>query len=436
MLVKKKLLKFDRNKKPFKSIATGFLFYIIIGVLLISLPFAQKIPVSFVDNLFNVVSAMSTTGLTTGSISELYTPFGKLILLGLIQLGAIGYMTLTSFLILSRKDKMPTHRVKVLSAEFSIPQEFNIKQFIKNIIIYTFSVELIGTLLLYWQFSLLGLEKPLWSAFFHSISTFATAGFSIYSDSLMRFQDNTFINIIFITLMYAGSIGFIVPMDVYRKLRGESKNITLTSRIIIIITALVAFIGVSVYAIDTQGHLLHAFFQVASASTTAGYNTVDLAKLPNAAIFILIFVMIIGASPAGTGGGIKTTTLSALLGVIGSVLRGHPEKITFFNHEIPSNRVMTAVATSTLYVLVLTAATLMLCLFDSHTFIESLFETTSALGTVGLSLGITPDLTNFSKIVLVLTMYLGRVGPLTLGLAFFKSSNFNNHIIKKTDLAV
>lgn len=146
----------------------------------------------------------------------------------------------------AEKTKCQLTELKYFLLNFRFRKSLIIKQFIKNIIIYTFSVELIGTLLLYWQFSLLGLEKPLWSAFFHSISTFATAGFSIYSDSLMRFQDNTFINIIFITLMYAGSIGFIVPMDVYRKLRGESKNITLSSKIIITITALVAFIGVSV----------------------------------------------------------------------------------------------------------------------------------------------------------------------------------------------
>ena len=117
----------DKEVNPFKTILFGFLGYVIIGVALISLPFAQKIPVGFVDNLFNVVSAMSTTGLTTGSLSDMYTPFGKIILLGLIQLGAIGYMTLTSFLILSTSKKISTHRVKILSAEFSMPENFDLK---------------------------------------------------------------------------------------------------------------------------------------------------------------------------------------------------------------------------------------------------------------------------------------------------------------------
>ncbi|MEI3254619.1 MAG: potassium transporter TrkG [Candidatus Gastranaerophilaceae bacterium] len=169
----------DKEVNPFKTILFGFLGYVIIGVALISLPFAQKIPVGFVDNLFNVVSAMSTTGLTTGSLSDMYTPFGKIILLGLIQLGAIGYMTLTSFLILSTSKKISTHRVKILSAEFSMPENFDLKHFISNIIIYTIIVEFIGTVLLCIEFSKLGLQKPLWSAIFHCVSAFSTAGFSI-----------------------------------------------------------------------------------------------------------------------------------------------------------------------------------------------------------------------------------------------------------------
>lgn len=429
-----------KNKKkyenPCKTIAFGFLGYVIIAVLLISLPFAQKTEVSLVDNLFNVVSAMSTTGLATGSISELYSPFGKLILLVLIQLGAIGYMTLTSFLILSTTRKIPTHRIKILSAEFAMPEMFELKQFVKNIIIYTFSIELIGTLLLCWQFSCLGVDKPLWSGFFHSVSAFATAGFSLYGDSLMRFQESIPVNMTISFLCYAGAIGFIVPMDIYRRLTGKSSEITFTTKIIIIITAFIAIFGTLIYAHSAQSSIMDSFFQVMSASTTAGFNSVDVSKLPSAALLLLIFAMVIGASPSGTGGGIKTTSVSAILGIISSVVRGHPDKITFLNRTIPPNRVMTAAAAATGYVLILFLSTLLMCVFDNHTFMELFFETASALGTVGLSLGITPDITEIGKIILTITMFLGRLGVLTLGIAFFRLNQNTNVVRGQSDLAV
>lgn len=433
-----KLLKKTKKsvcRNPFQNIVLGFLSYVLIGVLLISLPIAQKIPVSLIDNLFNVTSAMSTTGLTTGNISVLYTPFGKLVLLGLIQLGAIGYMTLTSFFILSRSDKISTYRIKILCAEFTMPEFFEIKKFIKNVIIFTVLIEFIGSMLLWLFFSQAGVEKPLWSAIFHSVSSFATAGFSIYGDSLIRFQDNFAINAVIIFLCYTGSIGFIVPMDVYRRLKGESKEITFTTKIILVITALIAVFGTLIYMLSADSTALIALFQVMSASTTSGYNTVDLSKLPNAALFVLIFAMVIGASPSGTGGGIKTTSFSALLGIITSVVRGHPERITFLKHIIPTNRVMTAAAVASSYILILFCSTLLMCLVENQSFIALCFETASALGTVGLSLGITPELTEIGKVILTITMFLGRIGPLTLGIAFFRAQN-NNVIRRNADLAV
>jgi len=432
----KKLLKFDSEKKPFMSIVSGFLFYTFAGLLLILLPCSQKTDISFIDNLFNIVSAMSTTGLTTGAVSELYTPFGKLVLLGLIQLGGIGYMTLTSFLLLSRNDKISTNRVKILSAEFPLPQGFDIKHFIKNIIFYTIIVEFIGTMLLWHEFALLGVDKPLWSAFFHTVNAFCTAGFSIYSDSLAQFRDNVSVNLIIIILMYLGAIGFIVSLDFYKKLRGEVKDITFTSKIIMIMTAVIAILGTAIYALGNHCSLMEAFFQTASASTTTGFNTGDLSAISNVSAFVLICAMIIGGSPAGTGGGIKTTTLSALIGVIFSVLRGQPERITFMKHEIPSSRVMTAAATAVLYVFVLAFSVIMLCLCDNHSFLQSCFEVTSALGCTGLSMEITADLSFWSKIILIITMYVGRVGPMTLGLAFFKSAKCRRTISPKTDIAL
>lgn len=426
-----------KNKiNPFKMITCGFLVYILIGLILISLPFSQKTHVGVVDNLFNIVSALSTTGLTTGNISELYTTFGHIVLLCLIELGAIGYMTLTSFFILSRSDNISNKRVKILSAEFPLPLGFDVKKFVKNVIIYTIGIELIGTILLYWQFLQNGIEKPLWNALFHSVSSFATAGFSLFPGSLMQFRGNIPINLIIIFLCYSGAIGFIVSMDIYRRLTGKSKEITLTSKIIVIITLLVGITGALSYCFTEQSGFLTSFFQIMSASTTAGFNTVDLAQVSKGGLLLIIFAMIIGASPSGTGGGIKSTSVSVLLGIIGSVINGHPEKITFLNKRIPENRVMTAVATATTYVIILSISTLLVCLFDNHTFLELYFETASALGTVGLSLGITSTLSAAAKIILTITMFLGRLGPLTLGIAFFRVSTDRKVVHAKCDVAV
>lgn len=426
----------NKTHNPTTKIFLGFLTYVIIGLIFISLPIAQKTHVSLIDNLFNIVSALSTTGLSTAGISDIYTTFGHVVLLCLIQLGAIGYMTLTSFFILSKSDNISTQRIRILSAEFTLPENFNIKSFIKNVIVYTFIIELLGAIILFFQFKHLGVDTPLWSGFFHSVSAFATAGFSLYSDSLMEYQNNAVICITIAILCYLGSIGFIVPMDIYKCIKGEKKEITLTSKIIILITLLICIIGTTIYALDMNSSILEAFFQIASASTTAGFNSINLANLSNAVLFVMIFVMIIGASPSGTGGGIKTTTISALLGVIGSVKDGHPDNITFFKKKIPPNRVMTAVANATTYVLLLAVSTTLVCFFDTHSFLELCFETTSALGTVGLSLGITSELSDWAKIILIATMFLGRVGPLTLGIAFFQQKYNSKVISPKEDIAV
>ena len=418
---------------PYQVIIFGFVTYILTGLLFISLPCAQKMHVSFVDNLFNIVSALSTTGLSTGNISQLYTPFGKLVLLTLIQLGAIGYMTITSFFILSSGNNLSSYRTKILSAEFTLPENFNIKEFIRNIIIYTFVIELIGTIFLSIEFHKLGITNPVWAGVFHAISAFSTAGFSIFSTVLEAFKNDISINIIIAFLCYSGAIGFIIPMDIYRKIIDKNHKITFTTKVILFITALVGILGTVLYLFNSDSNVLTAFFQVMSASTTAGFNTVNIGKLSTTSLAVLIAAMVIGASPSGTGGGIKSTSISVLLGIVGSVMRGQFKQITFLNKAIPLNRVFTAVASTTTYMFTLIIIVYLLTLTEHFSFMELCFEAASALGTVGLSMGITADLTNLGKIILSLAMFLGRVGPLSIGIAFFKSNS--NIVACKSDLA-
>lgn len=419
---------------PAKILAFGFLIYAIAGVILISLPIAQKHDICFIDNLFNVVSAMSTTGLSTASIPEIYTTFGELILLALIQLGGLGYMTLTSFIILSCGKKLGNERIKILSAEFPLPQNFDKKSFIKHIVIFTFIIEFIGTIILWIQFKQAGINHAFYNAFFHAISSFCTAGFSTFHDGLIQFKGNVSVNLTISILSYLGAIGFIIPSDIYRRLKKETNEITFTTKVILSMTFLIITIGTALFYFIEKTSLLEAFFQIVSASSTTGFNTIPLNNISTAALLVMIIAMVIGASPSGTGGGLKTTTLSAMLGVTSSVIHGNPENITFCGRTIPPHRVMTALATCSMYIIFLIITIFGLCLVDHHSFIELCFEATSALGTVGLSTGITSELTTAAKLILTVAMYLGRLGALTLGIAFFYAPE--NIVNKKSDLAV
>ncbi len=424
-------------KTPFVAITLGFLTYIVVGLVLMLLPFSQKTHVGFLDNLFNVTSALTTTGLFSGVMPELYTGFGQLVILVTIQVGAIGYMTLTSFIILARGDKLSSNRLQVLSAEFSMPEGFNIKEFILHTIIYSTIVELLGAAVLFINFKSLGLEHSMWSAIFHSISAFGTAGISIYADGLAQFKDNTAVLITISVLCYAGAIGFIVPVDIYRRLTGESKAITFTTKVILVITFLLLVLGTTVYMWLEGANFMTAFFQTMSASTSAGFNTVDIGLLRAPVLVVLMCIMIIGASPSGTGGGLRTTSLSAIIGVMTSVLRGHPDKITFMGRLIPTNRATTAVASAILYMVILLVGIFVLSIINGdRQFMDICFEAATALGNTGIHLS--PETiagsTDLNKLVLIILIFVGRISPLTFGYAFFYAGKKCAH--KACDLVV
>lgn len=420
---------------PFKTIALGFLTYVLVCFFLLSLPFCQKTDVSFADNLFNVVSAISTTGLVTAPVSELYTFYGNLILLIFMQLGGIGYMTLTSAYILSKRERLSKERLKILSAEFPLPKNFEMPKFVLRILLFTFLIECIGTLILWREFYVLGIKNPFWQSVYHTISAFTTSGFSLFNNNLESFQGNIIVNVVISFLCYAGAIGYIIPMDIYKNLKGESEQITFTTKVILYFTGIIFLGGTLIYYFCESGNsLLNAAFQIMSASTTSGFNTVLIENLPPAVLALLMFVMIIGASPSGTGGGVKTTTVASLLGIVESAMRGHPEKITFLKRIIPSNRVSLSSAIVITYIFILFIAVFFLLLTEHHTFLQLCFETVSALGTVGMSMGITHELSDMGKYILSVVMFLGRVGPLTFGLAFFYSPQTKYDANEKADL--
>ena len=443
--MKEKWLGFCRfvdNLHPVRLVVLGYLAYILVGWVVLALPlsFGDQ-PVSALDALFTSASALSTTGLTTVSTSHGFSLFGQLVILVLIQIGGIGYMTFGSFVVLSRRGDLSERREQIGKVVFSMPEEFRIAKFIRSVILFTVLVETTGVAALFLAFRHLGLDHPFWSAVFHSISAFCTAGFGLYDTSFEALRGNVTVNAILGILSYLGAIGFIVFVDAWRRLIGKTDRITLTSRIILVTTAWVSLAGIVLFYIaeptiqplPPYERLTASAFQVMAAITTVGFNSIPIGQLSQASLFLLIMLMVVGASPSGTGGGLKTTTFSALFGVIRSALLGR-DKVTFWRKEIPEDRIRLAIASLGFYVGALIAGCYLLALSEALPFEGLMFEAASALGTVGLSTGITAQLTPIGKLILILLMFIGRVGPLTFGVALFLPSGPRHR--GKEDLAI
>lgn len=414
---------------PAKQVLLGYATYISIGWAMLCLPAAQKgAGASSLDNLFTATSAVSTTGLTTISVADCYSLFGQIIVLVLIQLGGIGYMTIGSFVVLSRHAELPMMRGDVGRVVFSLPASFRIDKFIRSVIKFTLLIEVVGACCLYPLFVRAGLPDPAYSAIFHSVSAFCTAGFSLYNNSFESFVDNFWINAVVAALSYLGAIGFIVCVDFWRMFQRKVDQITMTSKIILWMTVGLTIAGTLLLFLAESGiqdkpahlRLIAAFFQCMTAMTTVGFNTIGMAALSKASILLIIVLMVIGASPAGTGGGIKSTTVSAMLGVMWSAVRGRRE-VCFWGRAIPTERIRIAIASLGFYLVALLTGAYILDLVEDAPFDKCFFEAASALGTVGLSMGITAELSIMGKLVLVAMMYAGRMGPLTLAVALFNS---------------
>jgi len=415
-----------RRSHPSKIVMLGYLSYVFVGWIALSLPISSGPGISALDNLFTATSAVSTTGLVTMNISDAYSLFGQIVILLLIQVGGIGYMTFGSYLLLSRASEISVQRQAISRTVFSLPESFRIDKFIRSVVAFTVIIETAGVLALYPIFDTAGVPTPLWSAVFHSVSAFCTAGFGLYPNSFMDFAGNFWLNLVIGTLSYCGAIGFIVFVDYWRKLRGKVAQVTLTSRIIIWSTLWLSLIGMAliffgepaVRNLPVEDRLMAAGFQAMTAITTVGFNTIDTGALCNASLLLVIMLMVIGASPSGTGGGLKSTTFSALFGVMRSALRGE-HVVTFWGKIIPFARIWTAVAGMSFYVTALLTSCYLLELTEQTDFVSNVFEVASALGTVGLSTGITSGLSSLGKLILVGAMFCGRLGPLTFGIALF-----------------
>lgn len=410
---------------PAKLLLLGYSSYIVIGWVLLSFPFAQSQTIGLVDNLFIATSAVSTTGLVSVDPGTSYTFFGELVILILIQLGGLGYMTVGSFILLTMQDKMGRMREVTTRNAFNLPDSVKPSTFVWSVVLFSVFCEVIGAIALYFMFSAAGVDDALWSAIFHSISAFCTAGFSLNADSFESFRSHFGINFVLSALSLLGAMGFLIVVDAARTLTGRASHLGFTSKVIFRITFLFLAVATIILMVVEPGiaelplneRIITAFFQAMTASTTVGFNTYPISELSLAILIVLFFLMIVGASPAGTGGGLKTTSFAALVGLVRSTLRGR-DRIRFFKREIPLGRLQNATSSFTYYFALLGMSLFVLLITESKAEFEVvLFEVISAMGTVGLSMGLTGELTDIGKIIVILLMTAGRVGILTFGIA-------------------
>lgn len=417
-------------------IITTFVSAILIGTLLLSLPVSTVSgSIKLEDAFFTSASAVTVTGLIVVDTATYFTFFGQTVILILLQFGGLGFMTFSTLFILLIGKSLSLKETLIIENDFTAGGHRNIKHLVKKIFLMTFTIEIVGALILYFNFSNLAPGKRMFAALFHSISAFCNAGFSVFSNSFENYLSHTGINITLVFLIILGGIGFLVLDEILLFFKGKIQKFSkfsLHSKLVIITSAILIITGFLVILVEEllnkNNHLsfgtnaLTALFQSVTART-AGFNTINLNYLSAASIFIIILLMVIGASPGSTGGGVKTSSVSIVFAYFRSRLRGR-EKVDLFYRNIPTRTVEKAFIVFILSFLLISFSVLLLFTFESNFKMNDLvFEVVSAFGTVGLSMGITAQLSLPSKIVLVVTMFIGRIGLLTLLLAISKKES-------------
>lgn len=426
----KKVLYFN----PQQWMTMGFLIIIFIGAILLSFPISSSsgVSIGFLNALFTSTSAVSVTGLAVVDTGSDFTIFGQIIIMILIQLGGLGFMIYGVMIAVALGKKIGLkHRLLIQESTNSNKIQGLVKLSL-NIIFISMIFETLATIILtirWW--SEMGFMKAFYYAVFHSISSFNNAGFALWSDSLSGYVGDPIVNIVITMLFIIGGIGFTVIVNVYqkkkwRKLSLHSKIVIFTSLILSVVGFIVIFIlesfNPSFNTLSFEDKLWASYFQGVTPRT-AGFNTIDIASMMAASQFFIVFLMFIGASSGSTGGGIKTSTFVVLVLAMYSIIRGRSE-VSVFKRKIGNDIILRALAVIIISLGLVLLVTFILTLTEhalQKDFLEILFETTSAFGTVGLSMGLTPELSPIGKIIIIFAMFVGRLGPLTLAFALSKT---------------
>lgn len=413
---------------PAQFLALGYSIVITVGTLLLMLPAAtvDGQGLDLINSLFTATSATAVTGLIVVDTGTYFTIFGQTVILLLIQIGGLGFMTTSTLLALVLGKKINLKKRIIIQEDLNYFNLSGLIRLVQYVTLLTLGVELIGAILL---FAPLSVEYPAGKAaffsIFHAVSAFCNAGFDLFGNSLANFTNNAYINLVITTLFIIGGIGFAVIADVYRKRRFI--DYSLNTKLVLIITLILIILGTGFVFIlefsnpatlkgfSLKGKLLAAYFQGVTPRT-AGFNTIPTGQMRNATLFFITILMFIGASPGSTGGGLKTTTIGALLAVVYNLVKGN-EDIELFERRLSHSIIYKALVVTIISLIWIGLVVTVLAITEEGKFLSILFEAVSAYGTVGLSTGITSKLSRVGRLIIILTMFLGRVGPLTLAAA-------------------
>ncbi len=419
---------------PPKILVLGFAFIIFVGAFLLTLPIATAngVSLSFLDALFTATSATCVTGLVVVDTGNTFSLFGQIVILVLIQIGGLGFMTFATFLFTLLGKRISLKERLLLKEAYNATSTAGMVELMKRILFFTVIVESIGAALLAMRFAFnMPIDEAIYFGIFHSISLFNNAGFDIFGDfnSFTHYVDDPFVVLTTCALIIIGGLGFVVMNELYEY--RETRKLSLHTKVVLIAT-IVLLVGAPIliflfeYGNDKTlgplhlgGKILGAIFHGVSPRT-AGANTLSMGDLTDATLFLTIFLMFIGGGSGSTAGGIKVTTLAVLMATVLSQLKGKGDVI-IFKRRIVEETILKALTVAVSGMMIVIMVTFLLSITEhGHDFMMYLFEATSAFGTVGLSMGLTTELSPIGQIFIIITMFIGRLGPLTLGFAITK----------------
>jgi trk system potassium uptake protein TrkH len=443
-------------RRPSLALATSFFVLIVTASLLLSLPIAvhRLHDLSLLDALFHATSAVCVTGLTVDDVGTTYTLFGQVVILVAMQLGGLGIMTIAAFALSFRQGVSlgeQAHMVKV----FGTTTISDLRGLLRGIVTATLILELCGTLLLYavWRRDP-SIDSPLWYALFHAVAAFCNAGISLWPDGLARFRADPVTQLIVMALIVGGGLGFPVWRELASRLRirvlrwlepakPRPPRLSLDAHIAMRMSGILIVIGACALALVESGQAFAGFSAgervlaslfASVAARTAGFATIDLATLSQAGVLVTLALMFVGGSPGSMAGGVKTTTLAVMIATLVGELRGHEPRLAHRSLAPETIRRATAVVVASIVFVV--SVTLLLSLTENARLEVLAFEAVSAFSTTGLSLGLTPQLSEAGKIVVLLTMFVGRVGPLTVALAVGRDRRPTRHKLPPEELTI
>ncbi|WP_110112126.1 TrkH family potassium uptake protein [Bacillus sp. CGMCC 1.16541] len=404
---------------------------IVAGAVLLKLPFSTTHSIKWIDAMFMATSAMTVTGLAVMDPGTEFTVFGQLVLMCLIQLGGLGIMSFAVLIFILLGKKIGFKQRLVIQQSLNQTNIGGVIRLVKHLFIFSFVIEGMAMVLLAFRWvPEYGWGKGLYYSLFHSVSAFNNAGLALWSDSLTQYVGDPLVNLTISFLFIIGGIGFTVLVDVWQK--RSYKKLSLHSKMMLIGTVVMNAVSMififfleyanpkTLGALNWSDKLWAAYFQ-AVTTRTAGFNTIDIGSMDESTIFLMLLLMFVGAGSASTGGGIKLTTFIIILLAVVAFLRGR-EDLTILRRRIDVSFVFRALAISTMGVLFVFSAIFVLNISESERmpFLPLVFEVISAFGTVGLSMGVTADLSDFGRFIIIFIMFLGKIGPLTLAFSLAK----------------